>query len=82
MIEELRSRYKYKLGVMCRALGLSRSGYYAWKRRELSVRKCEDERISVAIKAAHERSRGTYGPDKIQDELAEVDGLFVGLNRI
>lgn len=82
MIEELRSRHKYKLGVMCHALDLSRSGYYAWKRRRPSTRKLEDERISVAIKAAHERGRGTYGPDKIQDELAEVDGLSVGLNRI
>lgn len=82
MIDGLRSLHRYKLGVMCQALDLSRSGYYAWKRRKPSTRELEDSRIVVAIKAAHERSRGTYGPDKIQSELVAVDGLSVGLNRI
>lgn len=82
MIEELRSRHRYKIGVICQAFDLSRSGYYAWKRRKPSARKQEDERIVVAIKAAHERGRSIYGPDKIQTELFEVDGLDVGLNRI
>ena len=46
------------------------------------MRKLEDEHISVAIKTAHDRGRGTYGPEKIQTELLAVDGLDVGLNRI
>lgn len=82
MIEELRSRHRYKIGVICQAFDLSRSGYYAWKRRKPSARKREDERVVAAIKAAHERGRNTYGPDKIQTELLEVYGLDVGLNRI
>jgi putative transposase len=67
---------------MCNAFGLARSGYYAWKRRKPSARKREDDRISIALKAAHARSRGTYGPEKMQTELLAVDGLDVGLNRI
>jgi putative transposase len=78
----LRSNGRYKIGVLCKALGLSRSGYHAWKRRKPSLRKLEEERIVAAIKAAHERGRGTYGPEKIQTEILAVDGLEVGLNRI
>ena len=81
-MDELRSRYRYKIGSMCQAFDLSRSGYYAWKRRKPSARKIEDESIVAAIKAAHDRGRGTYGPEKIQTELLEVDGLDVGINRI
>ena len=44
-------------------------------------RKLEDMRLLVAIKAAHQRGRGTYGPKKIQDELAD-QGIVAGLNRI
>ena len=81
-MEELRSNGRYKIGVLCKALGLSRSGYHAWKRRKPSLRKLEEERIVAAIKAAHERGRGTYGPEKIQTEILAVDGLEVGLNLI
>jgi putative transposase len=81
-MEELRSRHRYRIVTLCQAFDLSRSGYYAWKRRKPTARKLEDERITVAIKAAHDRSRGTYGPERIQTELAAVDGLDVGLNRI
>lgn len=44
-------------------------------------RKLEDMRLLVAIKAAHQRGRGTYGPEKIRDELAD-QGIIAGLNRI
>jgi transposase InsO family protein len=67
---------------MNRVLGVSKSGYYAWLRRKPSARKVEDERLKVAIKAAHERGRGTYGPEKIQSELAEVERMNAGISRI
>ena len=82
MIDALRSEMGFPVAPMCRALDVSKSGYYAWKNRKPSARKLEEERIKVAIKAAHERGRGTYGPDKIQDELAEVEQMDVGINRI
>jgi len=40
-------------------------------------RKLEDMRLLVAIKAAHQRGRGTYGPKKIRDELALLGGSLV-----
>jgi putative transposase len=38
-------------------------------------------RLLVAIKAAHQRGRGIYGPKKIRDELA-AQGIVAGLHRI
>lgn len=82
MIEELRQEQGLSVDPMCRVLGVSRSGYYAWRTRKPSARKREDERIKVAIKAAHERGRGTYGPEKIQEELADFENMKVGRSRI
>jgi len=82
MIEELRQEQGFPVGPMCRVLGVSKSGYYVWRVRKPSARKLEDEWLKVAIKAAHKRGRGTYGPEKIQDELAEVEKTEVGINRI
>jgi putative transposase len=82
MIDELRKEQGFSVDPMCRTLGVSKSGYYAWKNRKPSARKQEDEHLKVAIRAAHERGRGTYGSEKIQDELADVEKIEVGINRI
>jgi putative transposase len=82
MIDELRREHGFSVEPMCRVLGVPKSGYYAWRKRKPSARKLEDERLKVEIKAAHERGRGTYGPEKLQEELAEVEKMEVGLNRI
>lgn len=47
----------------------------------MGPRKAEDARLLAAIKAAYERGRGSYGPAKIQEELAE-QGLRVVINCI
>jgi putative transposase len=82
MIDELRQEQGLPVAPMCRVLGVSKSGYYAWRTRKPSARRTEDERFKVAIKAAHERGRGTYGPEKIQEDLADVEKIEVGINRI
>jgi putative transposase len=71
MIDALDKEQGLSVDPMCRNLGVTKSGYYAWKNRKPSARKQEDERLKVAIKAAHGRGRGTYGPEKIRDELPE-----------
>jgi transposase InsO family protein len=55
---------------MCRALGVSPSGYYAWKTRPPSERAREDARLGVLVEEAHARSRRTYGSPRIHAELA------------
>lgn len=74
-------RLEYPIAVMCRAFAVSRSGYYAWASGVLSPRAQADERLKVAIKAVHKQSRETYGPLRMQPELAE-QGFEAGRDRI
>jgi putative transposase len=66
---------------MCRLLGVSESGYYAWRKRPPSPRARANARLTLEIKAAHERTRRTYGPERLQSELAD-NGIRVGVHRI
>ena len=76
-----RHRNHYPLEIMCRVLGVSRSGYLNAQRRSESLRNMEDFKLLLSIKAAHSKGRGVYGASKIQTELAE-QGIHVGINRI
>lgn len=71
----------YRVRKMCRLLGVSASGYYAWKRRPRSARAVADEALLVRIRALHQDSRGTYGAPRIHFELA-VQGLRVSRKRV
>jgi hypothetical protein len=66
---------------MCRILGISESGYHAWRKRPPSRRAQANARLEVEIKAAHERTRQTYGPERLQADLAD-NGILVGIHRI
>ena len=66
---------------MCRLLGVSPSGYYAWRNREPSPRSRRDEELKARIQAIHTWSRGTYGAPRIHAELAD-EGTHVGRKRI
>lgn len=55
--------------MMCRLLGASVSGYYAWLNRPACPRAVEDARLRELIVAIHARSRGTYGVPRIRAEL-------------
>ena len=72
---------EFPLGLMSRMLGVSRSGYYAWLIRPLSRRAQEDACLEVAIQAAHRRTRGIYGRERMQAEL-KADGFSVGVGRV
>lgn len=76
-----RERLHFPVEAMSRILKVSRSGFYAWLRRAPSRRQREDERLKVAIKAAHQRSRETYGVRRLQPELA-AEGFLAGRDRI
>lgn len=71
----------YPVATMCRLLGVSTSGYYAWLRRGPSARAQEDAELTAAIRRCHEASRGIYGAPKIHADLAE-EGLRVGRKRV
>ena len=74
-------RLAYPTPILCRALRVSRSGYYAWLTRPPSKRTQEEGRLETEIKAAHERTRRTCGPERLQRDLA-AHGVRVGVFRI
>ncbi len=57
------------MAMLCRLLGVSRSGYYAWRRRPPSARAQRDAGLGRQIRAIHGQSRGTYGTPRIWAEL-------------
>jgi putative transposase len=74
-------RFRHSIGRMCHLLGVSKSGYYKWLNRKPSKRVLEEGRLEVEIKAAHQRTRETYGPERLQHELKE-QGVRVGICRL
>jgi len=64
---------EHPVAKMCAWLKVSRSGFYAWRRRPPSARAREDERLRVLVREAHERSRRAYGSPRVHAELATKD---------
>jgi putative transposase len=75
-------RADYPITVLCRALGVSRAGYYASVDRPPSPHVVEDQRLAVLVREAYERSRRTYGSPRVHVELAEAHGVFVSRKRV
>jgi putative transposase len=64
--------------VACRVLGVSESGYYAWRKRPCSPRAIRHAWLTDRIRAVHAASRGTYGARRVQAELVLGEGIAVG----
>jgi putative transposase len=75
------NRAVYPVATMCRVLGVSPSGYYAWNGRQPSARAQRDATLTDKIRTAHAGSNGTYGAPRIHAELAE-QGVSVGRKRV
>jgi putative transposase len=54
---------------MCKVLGVSKSGYYAWLKRKPSKRAAENQGLMEQIRRIHKKSKGTYGSPRITWEL-------------
>lgn len=79
MMKEL--RLNYSIPLLSRMLDTSASGYYAWVDRPPSTRAQEEVRLELEIRAADKRTRQTYGPARLQHDLAG-HGVRVGICRI
>ena len=71
----------YPVRTMCRLLGLSPSGYYAWRQRTPSRRARENAALTEEILEIHTRSDETYGAPRIHAEL-RARGRGASLNRV
>jgi putative transposase len=67
---------------LCRVLGVSRAGFYAWQGRPPSARAVADQVLTAQIRVIHQRSRGTYGAPRIHAELRLDHGVQVARKRV
>nr|WP_262272743.1 IS3 family transposase [Microvirga sp. HBU65207] len=65
---------------LCQVLGVSQSGYFAWRSRPASCRQREDLVLLAHIRSAFARSKETYGSPRVTREL-QAEGLPVGRRR-
>lgn len=70
-IQEEQAHYPVRL--LCRVMQVSRSGFYAWRRRPKSERAKQDEVLTEKIKAIHAQSRGLYGAPRVHAELRDQE---------
>lgn len=66
----------------CRTLGVSESGYYAWKGRPTSPRALRRIWLAGEIAVVHKASGGTYGAHRVTAELKHGRGIRVGHNAV
>lgn len=74
-------RANYPVALMCRCLGVSCSGFYAWLKRSPSERVVSDQALTDKIRTIHEKSRQTYGSPRIHSDLV-ASGETVGHKRV
>jgi putative transposase len=72
---------EFKIATMCRVLGISSSGYYAWAKRAPSRRSQDNTALTKKVRTIHAVSRGTYGAPRVHAELA-AQGIPASRNRV
>ena len=71
-------RHLYPVRTLCPVLALSVSGYYSWLNRQKKPRANREPALKVAILTVHQKSRETYGAERIRASLVEK-GISVGM---
>ncbi len=72
---------RHPVARVCKVLGVSRSGYYARRRRETPARVREDRRLKQQILAAHTEAKGRYGTPRIERAL-RTQGVTTSRRRV
>ena len=78
-IEKSRTRYSVK--QLCEVMGIRRSSYYAWKKRETSKREQKNQVLVELIYKIYKLSRKTYGYPRVYAQLRK-DGVECNRKRI
>jgi transposase InsO family protein len=74
-------RDEFPVSRMCEVLVVSRSGYYAWRRRPPSEREMANQELYQKIEAVYDESHGTYGSPRVYQALKR-QGVTCGENRV
>jgi len=73
-------RHLYPVRFVCLVLHASVSGYYAWLKRYAAPSR-KTTRLEADVLAAHQRTRGTYGAERLHRELV-ASGCAVSLWKV
>jgi len=71
----------FPVTALCRLLGVTRQGYYAFAKRPASARAEKERLLQERIRALHAESRGTYGSPRLHVAL-QREGIRVSKHRI
>jgi putative transposase len=62
-------KHNYPLAMLCRVMLVTRSGYYAWRKRKPSARSQRDAELLAKIRSFYKASGKRYGSPRIYDDL-------------
>ena len=71
----------FPVAALCRLLGVTRQGYYAYAGRPPSPRVADDKALQERLRTLHAESRNTYGSPRLQAAL-RAEGVHVGKRRV
>jgi transposase InsO family protein len=71
----------YSVDALCRAIGVSRGGYWSWVRRRPGPRQLADVVLLADIRRIHKGKRRVYGSPRIHDHL-QKEGVRCGRKRV
>ena len=75
------AKKEFPVQRLCKVLGVSPSGYFAWKERPACRRQCDDMVLLAHVRSAFALSGGTYGSPRMTYELRD-NGLAIGRRRV
>ena len=73
---------EHRISRLCKVLGVTRQGFYAWRRRRPSLRQLGDDELKRLIVTIYDGSHQTYGAVRVNDELREDHDVHVGRKRV
>ena len=75
------AKKEFPVQRLCKVLGVSQSGYFAWKDRPACRRQHEDMVLLAHIRSAFALLNATYGSPRMTRELRD-DGITIGRHRV
>jgi putative transposase len=72
---------QFPVSLLCKTVGVTRQGFYAWKRRPPSARELADRELGERIRQIYSETEQIYGAPRIYSELKLGDGVRVGKKR-
>jgi len=73
---------QFPVSLLCRVVGVTRQGFYAWKRRPPSARELADRKLAKRIREIYTETDEIYGAPRVYSELKLGDGIPIGKKRV